>query len=248
MKVNSCMKRKLSLDVTSKDALIATDIQMDFLPGGVLAVPDSDQVIPFLNDYIKMFKECKATIVASRDWHPANHMSFISQGGRWKPHCVQNTEGARFSPALKIPETVLIVSKATNPEKEAYSVFDGTGLAEHLGTDGIQRVFIGGLAADYCVLNSALDARKMGLETYVLIDATRGLNVKPGDVDRAFETMKQRGVKFATLTDFPEPGLLKGVEGPEEVETDKPLGIKDVRKKARMKAKGAYDRVRRERG
>ena len=242
------MKTKLSLDITSKDALIATDIQIDFLPGGALPVPDGDLVIPVVNDYIKMFREANAKIVASRDWHPANHMSFISQGGPWLSHCVQNSDGAKFSPALKLPENALVVSKATNPEKEAYSVFDGTGLAEQLKTEGIKRILIGGFAADYCVLNSVLDARKMGIETYVLADATKGLNVKKGDVDKAFEMMKQNGAKLVTLGDFPEPEPLKGVEAPEDIEADKPLGKSDVRKKARMKAKGAYDRVRRERG
>jgi nicotinamidase/pyrazinamidase len=221
---------------------------MDFLPGGALPVPEGDLVIPVLNDYIKMFKEAKAKIVASRDWHPANHMSFVTQGGQWLPHCVQNSEGAKFSPALKLPETVIVVSKATDPKKEAYSVFDGTGLAEELNAHSIQRILIGGLAADYCILNSVLDARKMGMETYVLADGAKGLNVKPGDVDRAFETMTQRGAKLVTLNDFPEPEPLKGEESPEDVEGDKPLGRSDVKKKARMKAKGAYDRVRSERG
>ena len=242
------MKRKLSLDITSKDALIVTDIQNDFLPGGALPVPEGEMVIPVLNDYIKMSKEANAKIIVSRDWHPPNHMSFVNQGGPWLPHCVQNSEGAKFSPQLKLPDAVFIISKATDPKKEAYSVFDGTGLAEELKAHGIRRILIGGLAADYCVLNSVLDARKMGLETYVLVDGTKGLNVKPGDVDRAFEVMAHHGAKLVTLTDFPEPELLRGEEIPEDVAADKPLGEKDVKKKARMKAKGAYDRVRRERG
>jgi len=242
------LKRKVSLDITSKDALIVTDIQKDFLPGGALPVPDGDMVIPVLNDYIKMFTEANAKIIASRDWHPPNHMSFVTQGGQWLPHCVQNREGAEFSPDLKLPKIVLVVSKATDPKKEAYSIFDGTELAERLKEEGIQRILIGGLAADYCVLNSVLDARKMGIETYVLADATKGLNVKPGDVDKAFETMTLRGAKLVTLEDFPEPEPLKGVESPEDVEGDTPLGKNDIKKKARMKAKGPYDRVRSERG
>jgi len=242
------LKRKTSLEISSKDALVITDIQMDFLPGGALPVLDGNLVIPVLNDYIKMFNEAKATIIASRDWHPSNHRSFITKGGSWPPHCVQNSEGAKFSPDLKLPEIVLVGSKAMDPKKEAYSIFDGTGLAEKLKAEGIKRILIGGLAAEYCVLNSVLDARKMGLETYVLSDATKGLNVKSGDVDRAFETMALRGAKLVTVADFPEPDPLSGEVSPEEVEGDKPLGENDVRKKARMKAKGAYDRVRRERG
>ncbi len=242
------MKKNLNLNLTSKDVLLITDIQNDFLPGGALAVKDGDLVIPALNEYAKMFKQAKAKIVASRDWHPPNHISFITQGGPWVPHCVQNSEGAKFSPKLKIPPETAIISKATDPQKEAYSVFDGTGLSEQLKAEGITRIFIGGLATDYCVVNSVLDARKIGYETYVLIDATKGIEVNPGDVDKALETMKKTGAKQATLEDFPEPEPLQGTESPEDVAVDKPLDRHAIKKKARMRAKGAHDRLRRERG
>ena len=242
------MKKTIDLSLSSKDALIITDIQKDFLPKGALPVKDGDQIIPILNDYAKIFKDAKAKVFASRDWHPSNHISFISQGGPWPPHCVQETEGAKFSPNLKLPDGVIVVSKATDPMKEAYSVFDGTGLGDQLKKLGITRIFIGGLATDYCVVNSVLDARKLGLEAVVLIDATLGINVNIDDVDRAIETMAKSGAKQITLADFPEPEPLTGVETSADVVIDKPLDKSAVKKKARMRAKGSYKRLRRERG
>jgi nicotinamidase/pyrazinamidase len=224
------------------------DIQIDFLPGGALPVAEGDQVISVLNEYAKIFKKANAKIIASRDWHPPNHMSFQVQGGPWPAHCVQGTEGANFHPGLKLPEGTMIVSKATDPSKEAYSVFDGTGLAEKLKSQGITRVFVGGLATDYCVVNSILDARKLGFDAEVLLDATRGINVKPGDVDRAIDAMVKSGAKQATLSDFPEPEGLTGEESIAEVVGDKPLVEIEAKKKARMRPKGSYKRVRRERG
>jgi nicotinamidase/pyrazinamidase len=162
------LKKNVNLNITSSDALIIADVQKDFLPGGALGIKDGDQIIPVLNEYITIFKEANAKVVASRDWHPSNHVSFQAQGGQWPPHCVQDTEGAQFSPNLKLPDIVTIVSKATDPNKEAYSVFDGTGLANQLISQGITRIFIGGLATDYCIVNSVLDAKKAGLDAVVL--------------------------------------------------------------------------------
>lgn len=228
------------MNISSKDALIVADIQNDFLPGGALPVDQGDQIIPVLNDYAKMFNKAKAKIVASRDWHPPKHISFTAQGGPWPPHCVRETDGAKFSPDLKLPSGTNIVSKATDSGKEAYSVFDGTELGEQLKAQGVTRIFIGGVATDYCVVNSVMDARKMGFDVVVLVDATRGINVKSGDVDQAFETMRRNGATQLTLADFPEPEALSGVESPEEVDGDKPLGKSDVKKKARMRPKGSY--------
>jgi nicotinamidase/pyrazinamidase len=242
------LKKPLNLNLSKQDALIIADVQKDFLPGGTLPVKDGDLIIPALNEYAKIFKEADATIIASRDWHPPNHMSFVDQGGPWVPHCVQDTEGASFSPDLKLPEGTMIVSKATNPQKEAYSVFDGTGLDEELKKKGTSRVFIGGLATDYCVLNSTLDAKKLGYEIVVLADATRGIDVNPGDVEKAFETMAKNGALQITLADFPETEALPESEGTIDVEADKPLVESYVKKKARMRSKGSYKRVRRERG
>jgi nicotinamidase/pyrazinamidase len=234
--------------IGNKDALIIADIQVDFLSGGALPVKEGDQTIPVLNEYAKIFKQANAKIIASRDWHPPNHISFKAQGGPWPPHCVQDTEGAKFDPLLKVPTGTLVVSKATNPAKEAYSVFDGTDLAGTLKSKGVTRVFVGGLATDYCVVNTVLDARKLGLDAVVLVDATRGINVEPGDADRAIRTMVKSGAEQATLTDFPEPEALKGEESMAEVAGDKPLSKVDVKKTARMRSKGAYKRLRRERG
>ncbi len=242
------MKKTLDLNLTNKDVLIITDIQKDFLPKGALPIKEGDLVIPALNEYAKMFKNAKAKIVASRDWHPKNHASFTTQGGPWPPHCVQDTEGAQFSPDLKLPQGTAIFSKATDPRKEAYSVFDGTGLGEELKTQGVSRIFIGGLATDYCVVNSVLDARKMGFEVVVLVDAIKGIDVNSGDVDRAFETMAKSGAKQVTLSDFPEPEPLQGVESPSDIQGERPLVKVAIKKKARMRPKGSYDRVRRERG
>lgn len=241
------MKKPLDLNLNNNDVLIIADIQKDFLPGGALPIKEGDQIIPALNTYAKIFKKVGAKVVASRDWHPANHVSFTTQGGKWPPHCVQETEGAKFSPDLKLPEGTMIISKATDPEKEAYSVFDGTHLGEQLKSLGVKRVFIGGLATDYCIVNSVLDARNLGFNVVVLADATLGINVKQGDVDKAFKTMSQAGALQVTMADFPEE-VLSGVESPSEVEADKPLGKFDIKKKARMRSKGSYKRVRTEHG
>ena len=242
------MRETLDLRLDNQAALIVTDIQIDFLPGGALPVKEADQIVPVLNDYTRLFKSANAKIVISRDWHPQNHISFTMQGGPWPQHCIQNSEGAKFSPNLRVPEGAIIVSKATDPNREAYSVFDGTGLDEQLKSLVITRVFIGGLATDYCVVNSVLDARKMGLEVFVLADATRGIEANPGDVDKAFETMNQVGALQVTMSDFPEPEDLTGIESSVEIDGDKPLGKSDVKRKARMRPKGSYKQLRRERG
>ena len=247
IKVN-LLKKTLDLNIDSKDALIIADIQKDFLPKGALPVKEADEIIPVLNEYAKIFKKAEAHVIATRDWHPPKHISFIAQGGRWPPHCVKDTEGAKFSPDLKLPEGTPIISKATDSSKEAYSVFDETGLDKQLKDQGVKRVFIGGVATDYCVLNSTMDARKMGFDVVVLVDATRGINANPDDVEKALETMKRKGALIAAMADFPEPNPLSGVESPEDVEGDGPLGKSDEKKKARMRPKGSYKQVQTEHG
>lgn len=241
------MKKTATLNINSKDALIITDVQIDFLPGGALAVKAGDQIIPVINDYIKLFKKVNAKIVASRDWHPQNHMSFKAQGGPWPPHCVQESEGALFHPNLKLSDDVIVVSKATDFDKEAYSVFDGTDLADRLASANVTRVFVGGLATDYCILSSVLDAVKLGFDTVVLVDAIRGINLVPGDVDRALAAMTKGGAVQRTLDDFPEFTALPANDASEEL-MDKPLSKVALKKKARMRSKGTYKQVRRERG
>jgi nicotinamidase/pyrazinamidase len=233
--------------ISKNDALIIADVQNDFLPGGSLGVKDGDQIIPVLNEYTRIFKKANAKIIASRDWHPLNHMSFKAQGGPWPPHCVQNSEGAKFHPDLKLPEGTAVVSKATDPAKEAYSVFDGTGLAETLKSQSVTRVFVGGLATDYCVLNSVLDARKLGFDAVVLMDAVRGIDVKPGDVDRAVETMVASGAETVTLANFPETPEISLEEPEAEQTAEKPLTRAERKKKARLRSRGPYRKARVER-
>ncbi len=186
-------------NIRQRDALIVTDMQIDFLPGGALAISEGDKIIPLLNQYVEKFVEAKAKVFATRDWHPPNHMSFKSQGGPWPPHCIQGTRGADFHPNLKLPRDVEVISKATDPKKEAYSAFEGTDLEERLRESKVERVFIGGLATDYCVRSTALDALKLGFETFVLIDATRGIDETRGDVTRAIEEIKSKGAKLTTF-------------------------------------------------
>jgi len=241
----SCLKK--TYNVTNTDALLITDIQKDFLPGGALPVSGGDEIIPVLNGYIESFEEAKAHVFASRDWHPPNHISFKAQGGRWPPHCIQGTNGAKFSPDLKLPPGVVVISKATNPEHESYSVFDGTSFAHELRMCDVKRLFVGGLATDYCVLNTVLDARKLGYETVVLMDATLGINMEPGDVDRAIEAMLKAGAEQATNDDFPDAvdKLPLGEAEPDELE-DKPSERADEKRKARMRPRGSSKRVKTE--
>jgi nicotinamidase/pyrazinamidase len=239
-----CLKKDISVGKT--DALIIVDVQNDFCPGGALPVPEGDQVIPVLNDCIKIFKKANAGIFATRDWHPPNHISFKAQGGPWPPHCVQDTEGAKFHPDLKLPSDATIVSKAMDPLKEAYSGFDGTELATTLKKQGVVRVFVGGLATDYCVKNTVLDARKMGFETVLLLDASRGINAEPDDVKKAIAEMFKNGAEQATSEDFPERLEVPPAEDADLLE-EKPLARVETKKKARMRPRGRYKRVRTER-
>jgi nicotinamidase-related amidase len=193
------MKRKFK--ISKKDSLIIVDVQKDFCPGGALPVPEGDRIIPTLNKYINTFRRAKAKIFATRDWHPPNHMSFKPFGGMWPSHCVQNTEGAESHPDLKLPEEATIISKATNPRKESYSGFDGTELEAELRKEDITRVFVGGLATDYCVKNTVLDALRLGFETVLLDDAAKGINRNPRDSAEALEEMTRKG---ATTTRFSE--------------------------------------------
>ena len=229
------------------DALIIVDVQNDFCPGGALPVPEGDQIIPVLNDYINIFKKAKANIFATRDWHPPNHISFKTQGGPWPSHCVQNSEGAKFHPDLKLPSDVTIISKATNPLREAYSGFDGTDLASTLKAQGVNRIFVGGLATDYCVKNTVFDARKLGFGTVLLLDAVRGINVRPDDVKEAIAEMVKNGAEQATLDNFPETEMPIAEDVDVEFLAKKPLTKVETKKKARMRPRGRYKRVRTER-
>ncbi len=240
--MNAVLSKTYTLN--KSDALLVTDVQNDFLPGGALPVPQGAQVIPVLNVYARKFQESGANIFASRDWHPANHVSFKTQGGPWPPHCVQETEGAKFHPDLKLPKNTHIISKATRPDHEAYSAFDGTELANELYKLGVKRFFIGGLATDYCIVNSVLDARKLGFETVVLMDAIRGINVHAGDTDRAVDSMVKAGVEQATVVNFPEPEETLPLDEPvvDELE-ERPEARAADKKKARLRPRDARRQV-----
>ncbi|ASJ16556.1 nicotinamidase [Thermococcus chitonophagus] len=175
-----------------EEALIIVDMQRDFMPGGALPVPDGDKIIPKVNEYIKKFREKGALIVATRDWHPENHISFRERGGPWPKHCVQNTPGAEF--VVDLPEDAVIISKATDPDKEAYSGFEGTNLAGILKEKGVKRVYICGVATEYCVRATALDAVKHGFEVYLLKDAVKGIT--PEGEEKALKEMEEKGVKI----------------------------------------------------
>jgi nicotinamidase/pyrazinamidase len=188
----------------NRDALVIVDVQNDFCPGGSLAVPEGDRVVPILNQYARRFQEVGAPIFASRDWHPEHTKHFQSGGGVWPPHCVQGTRGAEFHKDLALPKETVIVSKGMDPAEDAYSCFqaqdaNGMDFAVTLGELGVQRLFVGGLATDYCVKATVLDALREGFQAVVLDDALRAVNVNPGDGDRALAEMKTAGATFATL-------------------------------------------------
>ena len=179
-------------------ALIVVDVQRDFCPGGALPTRDGDKIVKPLNNVIKAFEKEKMPIIFTRDWHPKNHISFKAHGGIWPAHCVKNTPGAEFHAELYIPRGAIVVDKATEPKQEAYSGFQGTNLASELRTKGVKEVLIGGLATDYCVLHTALDAVGNGYRATVISDCVKGVNVKRTDSATAFRRMSSRGVKTIT--------------------------------------------------
>lgn len=187
------------MSLHSGDALLIVDLQSDFLSGGSLAVPQGDQVIPVLNGYLAAFQQAGLPVLATRDWHPSDHCSFRPQGGPWPPHCVAGSAGADFAPRLKLPVDVIVISKATDRQRDAYSGFEGTELDHLLREAGVARLFIGGLATDYCVLNTVRDALRLGYQTVLLQDAVRAVDVRPGDGERALADMLNQGALAVTL-------------------------------------------------
>jgi len=185
------------------DALIIVDVQNDFLPGGALGVTDGNEIIPVLNEYACKFAGEFLPVFITRDWHPENHCSFKEQGGIWPPHCIANTKGAEFPEDLKLPANTHTISKAIYSDNDAYSGFGGTNLGSRLRDMGIKRVFIGGLATDYCVKATVQDAIvSWGFEAFYLKDASRAVNVKPNDEKEAEEAMKKSGAKVISLADI----------------------------------------------
>jgi nicotinamidase/pyrazinamidase len=184
------------------DALIVVDVQNCFCPGGELPVKEGDKIVPIINKYIQKFQKAGAKIIATRDWHPPDHKSFKEYGGIWPPHCLKGSKGAEFRSDLKLPAETTVISTGDKPSLEGYSGFDHTNLERKLKEDGVDRVFVGGLATDYCVKYTVLDAVEKGFETILLVDAIKGVNRKPGDAERAIGEMVKKGAKEAALSEI----------------------------------------------
>lgn len=191
----------------SKSALLIVDLQNDFCPGGSLAVPDGDTIVAVMNRYIGLFIAADMPIIASRDWHPEKTGHFREFGGPWPPHCVQGTYGAEFHPELCLPVRAIVVSKGMNPARDDYSAFravepSGTALQGILRSLAVRHLYVGGLATDYCVKESVLEALRLGFGVTLLSDAMKGVNVTPGDSEKAMKEMLEAGAASAVAGDF----------------------------------------------
>jgi nicotinamidase/pyrazinamidase len=190
----------MKVRINETDALVLVDIQNDFCTGS-LAVPNALDIMETVNKYIDLFYKQKLPIVFTRDWHPINHSSFKGFGGIWPDHCIQNTIGANFYKDLKIPNNSIIISKGTDPSRDAYSGFDGTNLNQKL--KGLcKRLFIGGLATDYCVKATILDALSLGYTTFFLSDISKAVNINSGDEKKAIDEMLQAGAILIELDEL----------------------------------------------
>ncbi|HOW20207.1 MAG TPA: bifunctional nicotinamidase/pyrazinamidase [Tenuifilaceae bacterium] len=174
-------------------ALIVVDVQNDFCPGGALAVAKGEIVIEPINKLSQLFESEGMAVIFTRDWHPANHSSFKKYGGIWPVHCVAGTHGAELHADLYFPGVAILVSKATLPEKEAYSGFQQTGLASWLHDMDVDHIVVTGLATDYCVKNTVFDAITLGFKVDVVIDAVMPVNLNPDDGEKAIAEMVERG-------------------------------------------------------
>jgi len=191
----------------SRKALLVIDVQNDFCGGGALEVPEGDQVVPVLNNYIELFARSNLPVFASRDWHPLKTRHFNTCGGLWPAHCVQNTHGARFHPDLQLPPDTVIISSGMNPDEDGYSAFDavdagGTALNGLLKQRGVEELYAGGLATDYCVKCTVLDALKAGYAVTLLTDAVRGVDVTAGDAQKAVDEMVRCGAGTVAFERF----------------------------------------------
>lgn len=176
------------------DALIIVDVQNDFCPGGALAVPRGEEVIPELNRWIYAAQGAGSGIFATRDWHPPDHISFAAQGGPWPTHCVQNTRGAEFHPDLDLLEHIPVISKGVAPADDSYSNFHNTDLDRRLKEHGARRLWIGGLALDYCVKWTALEAAGLGYEVRVIANASRPIRTSPDEIQKTVDQLREAGV------------------------------------------------------
>jgi len=180
----------------TKKALIVVDVQNDFCPGGSLAVMNGDKVVEPLNKLMQEFLDRGEPVIKTRDWHPAKSKHFKMYGGTWPMHCVEDTRGAAFHPDLLDDPRIKIISKGIDESADGYSGFDGTNLARLLREDGVEEVWVGGLATDYCVKQTVLDARREGFEVKALADAMRPVNEDPQDGAEAIEEMREAGAEI----------------------------------------------------
>lgn len=183
-------------------ALVIIDVQNDFCPGGALAVPEGDAVAPVLSEYARQFAARGEPVFASRDWHPEITRHFRDHGGDWPVHCVQGSPGAAFHPDLRLPPGTVVVTKGDDPDGDGYSAFQahhrGKLLPDLLRDRGITDLYVGGLATDYCVKATVLAGLAAGIRTTLLIDASRGVNLRPHDSEEAIEAMVRAGAAVAT--------------------------------------------------
>jgi nicotinamidase/pyrazinamidase len=190
-------------DAREDRALIVVDVQRDFCPGGALPASGCERILPAINRCLAEAQELSIPIYASRDWHPAITSHFKAYGGEWPPHCVQGSRGAEFHPGLHLPAGATIISKGDDPERPGYSAFDGhcpdgRSLLEDLRARNVSTLYIAGLATDYCVKRTTIDALQAGFHAVVLTNAVAGIDVHPGDVDRALTEMSRAGAEMAT--------------------------------------------------
>jgi nicotinamidase/pyrazinamidase len=184
----------------NRKALIIVDVQNDFCPGGSLAVANGDEVVPPLNELASEFLARGEPVIKTRDWHPQKAKHFSAYGGTWPVHCVQDTPGAEFRAGLIDDPHITIISKGTTEGADGYSGFDGTNLAQLLREKSVNEVWVGGLATDYCVKHTVLDALREGLAVKALADAMRAVNVNPGDGQKALEEMSAAGAEIVVLS------------------------------------------------
>ena len=187
-----------------KAALLIVDLQNDFCPGGTLPVPEGDEIVPVINRYMRRFRAPKRPIYASRDWHHPQTNHFQEYGGLWPTHCVQNTRGAEFHPNFDLPNDAIIISKGMELEGDSYSCFQACDLdcillVDSLRCRKIEHLWVGGLASDYCVKETVLDALSNGFHVILLIDAIRGVSLQSHDAEKAIETMVRAGAEAIAL-------------------------------------------------
>jgi nicotinamidase/pyrazinamidase len=179
-----------------KKALIVVDVQNDFCPGGSLAVAHGDEVVAPLNKLMREFLDRGEPVFKTRDWHANTTKHFQAYGGTWPVHCVQQTRGAEFHPDLIDDPRVTVISKGIDESADGYSGFDGTNLGELLREEGVEEVWVGGLATDYCVKHTVLDALREGFDVKALAEAMQPVNLKPEDGARAVEEMRMAGAEI----------------------------------------------------